>query len=60
MVLEYNAARYADPDAFLQRLIAVYGSLRHVDHDGRAAAVTPRQVLTEHVGEDWLLFLSRS
>jgi FkbM family methyltransferase len=60
MVLEYNAARYADPGLFLERLLRRYGSLRHVDHDGRAVAVTPERVLTEHFGEDWLLFLSRS
>jgi FkbM family methyltransferase len=60
MVLEYNAARYADPERFLQRLLRSYGSLRHVDHDGRAVAISPERVLTEHFGEDWLLFLSRS
>jgi FkbM family methyltransferase len=60
MVLEYNAARYADPRRFLERLLRIYGSLRHVDHDGRAVAVSPERVLTEHFGEDWLLFLSRS
>jgi len=59
MVLEFNAARYADPDAFLQRLLSIYGSLRHVDYDGQAVAVSPERVLTEHFGEDWLLFLSR-
>lgn len=60
MVLEFNAVRYADPGAFLDRLLRSYGSLRHVDHDGHAVAVSPERVLTEHFGEDWLLFLSRS
>lgn len=60
MVLEFNAARYADPRAFLDRLLRHYGSLRHVDFDGAAAAVSPERVLSENVGEDWLLFLSRS
>lgn len=60
MVLEYNAARYPDPGTFLERLLRSYGSLRHVDHDGHAVAVSPERVLTEHFGEDWLLFLSRS
>jgi FkbM family methyltransferase len=58
MVLEFNAARYADPATFLQRLIRIYGALRHVDFDGSATPVTPERVLTEHFGEDWLLFLS--
>ena len=56
MVLEYNAARYADPDAFLQHLLRIYGSLRHVDYDGKAVAVEPRRVLSERFGEDWLLY----
>ena len=56
MVLEYNVARYADPAAFLDRLLRIYGALRHVDYDGRAADVSAERVLTEQVGEDWLLF----
>jgi FkbM family methyltransferase len=60
MVLEFNAARYADPAAFLDRLLSLYGGLSEVGHDGRAAAVTREQVLTEHFGEDWLLWLTRS
>jgi FkbM family methyltransferase len=58
MVLEFNAARYADPEAFLQRLLRIYGVLRHVGYDGSALPVTPERVLSEHFGEDWLLFLS--
>lgn len=60
MVLEFNAARYADPGAFLERLLGYYGRLRHVDFDGRAAPVTPERVLSENFGEDWLLYLRRS
>jgi FkbM family methyltransferase len=60
MVLEFNAARYADPAAFLDRVISLYGTLRHVGYDGRAADVTRERVLTEHFGEDWLLYMSRS
>lgn len=57
MVLEFNAARYADAGAFLDRLLRVYGAVRHVDHDGNAAPLTPERVLTERPGEDWLLVL---
>ncbi|MEA3016834.1 MAG: hypothetical protein QOI38_1556 [Sphingomonadales bacterium] len=60
MVLEFNAARYPDPDAFLQQLLAAYGTVRHVDHDGRAVAVAPHRVLTEQFGEDWLLFFGEA
>jgi FkbM family methyltransferase len=57
MVLEFNAARYADPGAFLQKLLGYYGTLRHIGFDGRAAPVTPERVLSENFGEDWLLYL---
>lgn len=57
MVLEFNTARYPDPGVFLERLLRLYGSLRYVDFEGRAAPVTPESVLSEHPGEDWLLFL---
>lgn len=57
MVLEYNSARYADPAAFLDRLLHIYGALRHVDYEGEAVPVSPDRVLTEQPGEDWLLFL---
>lgn len=59
MVLEFNAARYPDPGAFLERLLGYYGALRHVGFDGRAAPVTPERVLSENFGEDWLLYLRR-
>jgi FkbM family methyltransferase len=55
MVLEFNAARYADAEAFLTRLVKLYGTLRHVDYDGLSASVSPERVLGERVGEDWLL-----
>jgi FkbM family methyltransferase len=60
MVLEFNAARYADPAGFLGELTALYGPLRHVDFAGNAVAITTERVLTEQFGEDWLLFLSAS
>lgn len=59
MVLEYNAARYPDAGAFLERLLGYYGTLRHIGFDGRAAAVAPERVLGENFGEDWLLYLRR-
>ena len=60
MVLEFNAARYADPGAFLDRLTHLYGALAYVDYSGEAVPVLPSRVLSEHFGEDWLLFLSVS
>lgn len=57
IVLEFNAARYADPAAFLARIQAIYPELQHVDYAGQAVPVTAERVMTEHFGEDWLLFL---
>lgn len=34
LVLEYNAARYADPNGFLDALLAPYGSARELTGDG--------------------------
>jgi FkbM family methyltransferase len=60
MVLEFNAARYPDPGAFLDKLLRLYGRLAHVGFDGRAEPLTPGRVLDERRGEDWLLFLRRA
>lgn len=57
MVLEFNAARYADPAGFLQQLIQLYGKLEHVDFSGHAQPISQSRVLGERIGEDWLLFL---
>ena len=57
MVLEFNAARYADPAGFLKQLIQLYGKLEHVDYSGYAQPITETSVLGERFGEDWLLFL---
>jgi FkbM family methyltransferase len=57
MVLEFNAARYADPGAFLGRLTDAYGALRHVGYAGLSEPVAPEPVLKERFGEDWLLVL---
>ena len=57
MVLEFNAARYADPAGFLQQLIQLYGKLEHVDYAGHSQPITESRVLGQRIGEDWLLFL---
>jgi FkbM family methyltransferase len=59
MVLEFNAARYPDPASFLHRLTTIYGRVRYVDYDGRAAPVAASTVLKRNFGEDWLLYLAR-
>jgi FkbM family methyltransferase len=59
IVLEFNAARYRDPPAFLSQLRKFYPGVCYVDYAGEAVPISPDQVLSERFGEDWLLFLSR-
>ena len=58
LVLEFNAARYADAAGFLGGLVDLYGSLAHVDFDGQAKPVPAETVLTTRVGTDWLLYFA--
>jgi FkbM family methyltransferase len=55
LVLEFNAARYADPDAVLDPLLAVYERISFITFEGKAERTTRQAVLTEKFGEDWLL-----
>jgi len=58
LVLEFNAARCADPAALLRSLLNVYGTVAYVDFQGTAKSVLPETVLTTKVGEDWLLYFA--
>ena len=59
MVLEFNVGRYRDPASFLSKLGTLYSNIRYVDYDGNAAPIDSDALLTTHVNEDWLLFLSQ-
>jgi FkbM family methyltransferase len=58
IVLEFNAARYADPAAFLERITAVYGMPRLIDFEGELVRTTVEKVLHMAVDEDKLLIFS--
>ena len=60
ILLEYNAARYADPRAFLDLLLAAYGTVNNIGWDGAPESVSPETILTTRIGEDWMLFFSRT
>jgi FkbM family methyltransferase len=53
LALEFNAAWYDDPAGFLRRLESIYGSLRRIDVEGEAIAVTG-DALLEQEGEHML------
>lgn len=59
IVVEFNAARYADAGGFVDRLSEVYGTLRRLDFSGRAVPVRREDLLSIHAGDDSLLVLSR-
>jgi FkbM family methyltransferase len=60
LVLEFNAARYRDPRAFLAQLTSIYGRLRYIDYYGNAVEMTEAQIQTDRKGEDWLLYFSHA
>ncbi|MGO4448414.1 FkbM family methyltransferase [Phyllobacterium sp. TAF24] len=58
IVVEFNVERYTNGEEFISRLTAVYGTLRRLDFKGKAHIVSPQELLTKNVGEDWLLVVS--
>lgn len=60
ILLEYNAARYADPLGFLEGLLRTYRQVNYIDWDGVAKHITPDTILTGRPGEDWLLYFDGS
>lgn len=58
IVLEFNASRYADPSAILDRLLAAYGQVHEVTVEGTLSPVGRHTLLTERVQEDRLLCFS--
>ncbi|MBB3609298.1 FkbM family methyltransferase [Rhizobium sp. BK602] len=59
IVVEFNAGRYADAGGFLDRLAAIYGSIRRLDFSGESLPVSREELLSVHGGDDSLLVLSR-
>jgi FkbM family methyltransferase len=57
LVIEFNAARYADPGSFLHELMASYPVCRELTFEGELAPVRPEDVLRERYGQDRMLVL---
>lgn len=57
VMLEFNAARYADAAGFLAELRALFPRRRSLGFDGELHAISDADLLGKRVGEDWLLFL---
>jgi FkbM family methyltransferase len=68
LVLEFNAARYADAQAFLANVASCYkdsnhtngNTIRLVETDGSLTPIAVQTILTDKVGEDRLLLFSAS
>jgi FkbM family methyltransferase len=56
LVLEFNVRRYPNPAAVLRRLTAIYKHVSYLDYYGRKIPATELELVSERVGEDWLLF----
>ena len=59
VVLEFNVERYDDPRAFARTIQAAGFPLRFIDVDAEVKTVTEDELLTEHPGDDWMLYLVR-
>lgn len=58
IVMEVNVARYANASSFLSRLNDLYGGLYQIAFDGSTQPISPDVLLSQRVGEDWLIVLS--
>ncbi|TXI03066.1 MAG: FkbM family methyltransferase [Rhizobium sp.] len=59
LVVEFNPARYSDAAGFLDRLAAIYGSLRRLAFSGEAVSISCADLLSTYGSDDSLLVLSR-
>jgi FkbM family methyltransferase len=60
VILELNVDRYEDPRAFIMSIEGAGFALRYIDVDTEVKGVTVEELLSRQVGDDWMLFLSRS
>jgi FkbM family methyltransferase len=60
VALELNVDRYDEPRNFIGEIEAAGFKLRYIDIDGEAKRVSPDELLSRQVGQDWMLYLSRS
>jgi FkbM family methyltransferase len=60
LILELNVARYDEARGFLRAIELAGFSLRYIDIDAEIKDVSIDQLLTRQVGDDWMLYLTRS
>ena len=58
LLIEFNAGRGGDAKTMLDTLFAYGHEMQYIDYDAKAKSVTRERLMTEHVGEDWMLFVT--
>jgi len=59
LLIEFNAGRYRDARGFVNQLQSVYNRMRYIDYEGNAVSITSGQVVSDRLGEDWLLYFDQ-
>jgi FkbM family methyltransferase len=59
VILEFNAPRYDDPGSFLRMIEQAGFALRYIDVDAEVKDISVDRLVSEQVGDDWMLYLSR-
>ncbi len=59
VILEFNVPRYEDPRAFLATIESAGFALRYIDVDAEVKDLTVDRLVSENVGDDWMLYLAR-
>jgi FkbM family methyltransferase len=59
VILELNVSRYDDPRSFLRAIEHAGFRLRHIDTDAQVKDIVVDELLSQKVGEDWMLYLAR-
>jgi FkbM family methyltransferase len=59
LIVEFNAARCKEPEVVLERLIATYKIVSYLDYSSNIVQTTVAELVSQRVGEDWLLFFDR-
>ncbi len=55
-ILEFNAARCKEPEKLIRQLTSIYKIVCYLDFHSNLIRTSEAELMSQHVGEDWLLF----
>jgi FkbM family methyltransferase len=58
-ILEFNAARCKQPEQLIRKLTSTYKVVHYLDFHSNLVKTSEVELMSQHVGQDWLLFLDR-